>query len=116
PEVMNSPLANTRPLFVALLTPVRLREWPTRRTAVGLVAGFVGVGVLAQSRGGGGEIALVGVLLSLSASCTWSLYTALGRWATARLDAVLITLVASAVSVPPLAALALAEGRLDRLA
>ena len=116
PAAMNSLLANTAPLFVALLSPLLLQEALTKRTVLGLVSGFIGVALLAQSRGGpGGEIALIGVLFSLGAGATWGLYTTLGRWSTARLDAVLVTLLASAVSLPPLAGLALAEGRLDRL-
>jgi len=116
PAAMNSLLANTSPLFVALFAPALLHERPTKRALLGLLAGFAGVTVLALSRGGGESgPALIGVLLSLTASATWSLYTTLGRWATARLDAVLITLLSSAVSLPPLAAVALAEGRLEAL-
>jgi drug/metabolite transporter (DMT)-like permease len=115
PAAMNSLLANTSPLFVALFAPALLHERPTKRALLGLLAGFAGVTVLALSRGTEGGTALVGVLLSLIASATWSLYTTLGRWATARLDAVLITLLSSAVSLPPLAAVALAEGRLEVL-
>ena len=116
PASMNSLLANASPLFVALLTALVMHHWPSRRALLGLLAGFVGVAILILSRGqDGGEIALVGVLLSMTSSLTWAVYTTLGRWSTTRVDPMLVTLIASAVSVPPLAALAVAEGRLDVL-
>lgn len=116
PAATNALLANTSPLFVALFSAVFvLRAPPAGRALLGLLAGFAGVAVLSQGRPGGSEGAAIGVLLSLTASGTWALYTVLGRWATARLDAVLVTFLASAVSLPPLLIMALAEGRLDRL-
>ena len=116
PASLNSLLANTSPLFVALLAPPLLKERPTRRALGGLLVGFFGVAILIQSRGGvGRDVALVGVLFSLASSCSWSLYTILGRWSTVRVDPLLVTLIASAVSLPPLAALVLAEGRTGAL-
>lgn len=113
PASMNSLLANASPLFVALFSPVLAGQRPSRRALLGLLAGFVGVALLLLSRAeAAGGVALLGVLLSLGSSCTWGLYTTLGRWATGRMDPALITLVASAASVPPLAALAVTEGRL----
>lgn len=117
PAATNALLANTSPLFVALCSALFvLRAPPTGRTLLGLLAGFAGVAVLSQGRAGGGEGALIGVLLSLTASGTWAFYTVLGRWATMRLDPVLVTFLASVVSLPPLITMAVAEGRLDRLA
>jgi drug/metabolite transporter (DMT)-like permease len=117
PAATNSLLANTSPLFVALFSPLVLRERPSRRALLGLAAGFAGVAILAGSReSAAGEVVLLGVLLSLTAAATWALYTALGRWSTARLDPVLVTLISAAVSTPPLLAVAALEGRLDLLA
>jgi drug/metabolite transporter, DME family len=116
PVSLNSLLSNTAPLFVALLSPLLLREWPSRRAIVGLLAGFAGVGVLVQSGGPAGGVALVGVLFSLTSALAWALYTLLGRRLGASVDPVLFTLIGSLVSTPPLLAVAAAEGELDRLA
>ena len=116
PAATNSLLSNTSPLFVALFSPLVLRERPTGRMLLGLAAGFAGVAILARGQGAGqGEVVLAGVVLSLLSASCWALYTALGRWSAARLDPVLVTLISAAVSVPPLLTVALLEGQLDRL-
>lgn len=116
PAATNSLLANTSPLFVVVLMPLLLRERPSPRAVAGLVAGFTGVAVLTQSGGVvGAETPWIGVIFSLIAAATWALYTALGRWSAGRLDAVLVTMVSSAVSVPPLLTVAVSEGQLDKL-
>jgi drug/metabolite transporter (DMT)-like permease len=117
PASMNSLLSNSSPLFVALLAPLLLGERPTRRSLCGLVAGFSGVAILVLSRGGpGGDVALVGVGLSLLSSACWAVYTTVSRRTTARVDPVVVSLVASCVSVIPLAVIVVAEGQLDHVA
>jgi drug/metabolite transporter (DMT)-like permease len=102
---------------VALLAPLLLGERPTRRSLCGLVAGFSGVAILVLSRGGpGGDVALVGVGLSLLSSACWAVYTTVSRRTTARVDPVVVSLVASCVSVIPLAVIVVAEGQLDHVA
>jgi drug/metabolite transporter (DMT)-like permease len=117
PAAMNSLLSNASPLFVVLLTSLVLRQRPSRAALLGLPIGWVGVALLTQSGSGpSGQVPLQGIALSLLAALTWSLFTVLARRAMARLDAVQATLVGCAASVPPLLALAVAEGGLERLA
>ena len=117
PAAMNSLLSNASPLFVVVLSPLLLRQRPSRAALFGVVVGWIGVALLTQSGSGpSGQVPLEGIGLSLLAALTWSLFTVLARRAMARLDAVQATLVGCAASVPPLFALALAEGGLERLA
>jgi drug/metabolite transporter (DMT)-like permease len=116
PAAMNSLLSNASPLFVVVLTPLMLRQRPSRAALAGVPIGWVGVALLTQSGGGPtGQVPIEGIALALLAALTWSLFIVLARRAMARLDAVQATLVGCAASVPPLLALALAEGGLERL-
>lgn len=72
------------PLWLVLLDTVfGSRARPSRRTALGLVAGFGGVGVLAGSPGvgAGGGLELFGALLALAGSLAWAMGSLVSRYA-----------------------------------
>jgi drug/metabolite transporter (DMT)-like permease len=82
------------PAMVAVLAAIFLREHLSRRGIAGLAIAFAGVGLLAVS----GEDALAarnitGVLVTLLAPVSWSIYTILGKPLAARYDGVRLNVV-----------------------
>lgn len=113
PASVNSLLANTSPLMLAVATWRR----PRPRVLAGLLLGFGGVALLSL-RGAGelGGLGLVGVLLSLGGSLTWAIYTAWSRTELQRGDPIAITIGAAFVGTVPLLALSIVFGDLAELA
>ncbi len=116
PAGVNSVLANASPLMVALGVMVVLRERMHGRMLIGLVIGFLGVGVIAM-RGGVDATGLnvFGVLLSLVSSGTWALYTVLARRLSAGHDVIAMCAATSLVGAIPLGIVVGVEGELGRL-
>lgn len=116
PAGINSLLANSSPLMIALVSVPVLQERLSRRALAGLVLGFAGV-VLIALRGGAGAAALepVGVALSLTAAALWAAYTAIGRRVLPGQDPLAMGAATCLVGVVPLGLLVLFEGATDRL-
>ena len=117
PAGINSVLANTSPLMVALGLILLAGQRLQGRMVVGLAIGFVGVATIAV-RGGvdASSLSIVGVVLSLVSAATWALYTVLARRLTAGHDALAMSAATSLIGSLTLGAAAVAEGQLDRLA
>jgi drug/metabolite transporter (DMT)-like permease len=63
------------PIFVALLSPVLLKERLERRTYAAIASASVGVALMALSRGGlGASRSIIGVVLGLSAGLAYALF------------------------------------------
>lgn len=82
PASINSLLLNTSPIFLALASPLFLREKVSLRAAIGVALAFAGVFIVVF--GNSGLTGLpplnpLGVVLSLSGSICWAAYTAGGR-------------------------------------
>jgi len=116
PAGINSVLANSSPLMVALGIMLLLRERLSRRMLAGLVVGFAGVSVIAL-RGGldASGLSLVGVLLSLVSAATWAVYTVLARRLSAGQDVIAMSAATSLVGALPLGAVVAIEGDVGRL-
>lgn len=116
PAGINSVLANSSPLMVALGLMVVLRETLQRRMVVGLVVGFLGVAVIAL-RGGvdASGLSLVGVSLSLVSSSMWATYTVLARRLSAGHDVIAMCAATSLVGALPLGVVVGIEGEAHRL-
>jgi drug/metabolite transporter (DMT)-like permease len=116
PAGINSVLANSSPLMVALGMMAILRERLPWRTLAGLVVGFAGVAVIAL-RGGvdASGLSLFGVLLSLVSAGTWALYTVLARRLSAGHDVIAMSAATSLVGALPLGLVVAAEGEIGRL-
>ena len=106
-------LVNLQPAVVAAISAVALREAPSRRQVFGIAVAIAGAFVIAAPdfRGGlahGGNHALLGNLLAVSAAVTAAIYYTIGRhlraglgiWAYVAIvySAALITLLAIALS------------------
>jgi drug/metabolite transporter (DMT)-like permease len=117
PAGLNSVLANSSPLMVALGVMVVLRERLHGRTVVGLLVGFLGVAVIAL-RGGvdAGGLNLLGVALSLVSSATWALYTVFARRLSAGHDVIAMSAATSLIGAIPLGVAVGIEGQIGRLA
>ena len=116
PAGINSVLANSSPLMVALGVMVMLRETLQRRMVAGLVVGFVRVAVIAL-RGGvdASGLSLVGVSLSLVSSSMWAIYTVLARRLSAGHDVIATCAATSLVGALPLGVVVGLEGEVHRL-
>jgi drug/metabolite transporter (DMT)-like permease len=88
------------PAMVAVLAAIFLREHLSRRGVAGLVIAFAGVGVLALSGEGALEARNVqGVLVTLLAPISWSIYTIISKPLAARYDGVRLNVVGAWVGV-----------------
>jgi drug/metabolite transporter (DMT)-like permease len=116
PAGINSVLANSSPLMVALGVMLVLRERLRRRTVAGLVIGFLGVVAIAL-RGGvdASGLSVVGVALSLVSSATWAVYTVLARRLSAGHDTIAMCAATSLVGALPLGLAVAIEGEGHRL-
>lgn len=116
PASVNSLLANTSPLMLAVGLGIGQRRRPRPRVLLGLLLGFAGV-VLLSLRGASdlGAIGLLGVVLSLGGSLTWAIYTGWSRQELRRGDPIAITAAAALVGSVPLALIAAASGQLATL-
>lgn len=116
PAGVNSVLANSSPLMVAFGVMVVLREMLQWRLIVGLVIGFLGVGLIAL-RGGvdAGGLSLVGVSLSLVSSSMWAIYTVVARRLSAGHDVIAMCAATSLVGALPLGVVVGIEGEAHRL-
>jgi drug/metabolite transporter (DMT)-like permease len=103
PAGVNSMLANASPLMIAFASLLLVREGSGLRTLVGIVAGFVGVVILA-SRGGADTSALdpLGIAFSLSGAACWAAYTALSRRLMVGYDTIAMGAVVTLVATIPL--------------
>jgi drug/metabolite transporter (DMT)-like permease len=106
------------PAMVAVLAAIFLKEHLSRRGRAGLVIAFAGVGVLALSGEGALEArSIAGVLVTLLAPISWSIYTILSKPLAARYDGVRLNVIGAWVGVTvvlPFAAADLHElSRLD---
>ncbi len=106
------------PAMVAVLAAIFLKEHLSRRGKAGLVIAFAGVGVLALSGEGALEARNVqGVLVTLLAPISWSIYTIMSKPLAARYDGVRLNVVGAwvgALVVLPFAAFDMHElARLD---
>jgi drug/metabolite transporter (DMT)-like permease len=113
PASINSLMANTSPLMLALGLVAIERRLPGRRVLLGLLLGFGGVALL--SWGGAAELGwagLLGVLLSLGGSAAWAIYTGWSRRELSTGDPIALTTAASFVGGAPLLAAALLTGEL----
>ena len=79
-------LVSTQPLFVAGLSVVFLKEYPTRRQWVGIVVAILGAGVIGYGAFGVGGTALLGDALALSAGVMSAGYFSIGRGLRQKLD------------------------------
>ncbi len=88
------------PAMVAVLAAIFLKEHLSRRGIAGLVIAFAGVGVLALSGEGALETrSIAGVLVTLLAPISWSIYTILSKPLAARYDGVRLNVVGAWVGV-----------------
>jgi drug/metabolite transporter (DMT)-like permease len=106
------------PAMVAVLAAIFLKEHLSRRGIAGLVIAFAGVGLLALSGEGALEAKNVqGVLVTLLAPISWSIYTIMSKPLAARYDGVRLNVIGAWVGVLvvlPFAAMDLHElARLD---
>ncbi len=116
PASVNSLLANTSPLMLAIGSVVLFRRIPRPRIALGLLLGFSGVGLLTfEGMTDLGAIGVVGVLLSLGGSLTWAIYTAWSRGEMQFGDPIAITAAASLVGSAPFLLITMANGQLQTL-
>jgi len=105
-------MANTTPIFTALLSYWLTRETLSGRKIAGMISGAAGIGIMFLLRGGdgfsGGSSTLLGVLLAVGAGICWALYTVLGAKATTGYGAFFCTallFVLGTVMTLPLAAI-----------
>jgi drug/metabolite transporter (DMT)-like permease len=113
PASVNSLLANTSPLMLAIGLVVSQRRLPRSRVLLGLGLGFAGVAAL-SFRGASdlGAVGLLGVMLSLGGSLTWAIYTGWSRKELQSGDPLAITAAAALVGSVPLAAIVALSGQL----
>jgi drug/metabolite transporter (DMT)-like permease len=97
PAGINSLLANSSPLMIALVSVPILQERLSRRALAGLV------------------LEPVGVALSLTAAALWAAYTAIGRRVLPGQDPLAMGAASCLVGVVPLCLSVLFEGATDRL-
>ena len=107
PAGVNSVLSNTSPIFVALVAMLSLRQRAVGRLLPGVLLAFVGVVVLALHNQPleGLAVNLLGVLLALTGSLSWALYTLGGRRLLKEGDPIAATAVAAMFGGVPLAIL-----------
>jgi drug/metabolite transporter (DMT)-like permease len=117
PASVNSLLANTSPLMLAMGLALARRRAPRPRVLLGLALGFAGVTLLSL-RGAAdlGAVGLLGVLLSLGGSLTWAIYTGWSRRELQGGDPIAITTGAALVGSAPLLAIVALAGDLGTLA
>lgn len=118
PASVNTLLANTSPLFLALGAFLLFGERIGAQKALALLAGFAGVAVLTLAGAPGGEVtpgSLLGVALALTGSATWAIYTGYGRRAVAGRDPVAMTTLATIMAVPLLGGVVTLTGGFDQL-
>lgn len=116
PASINSLMANTSPLMLALGIVAFQRRVPSARVLLGLLLGFGGVGLL--SWGGAAELGregLLGIVLSLGGSAAWAVYTGWSRRELSSGDPLALTTAASFVGLVPLLAIGLVGGDVARL-
>jgi len=99
PASANSILVATSTIFVALLSPLLLKERLEAKGYLAVVVSFVGVALVVLSGGQGIEntstLNLLGYALSLAGAISSASYTLIGRKAMATYDALSVTLVGS---------------------
>jgi drug/metabolite transporter (DMT)-like permease len=111
PASINSLMANTSPLMLALGLVAIERRPPAGRVALGLLLGFAGVALLALGGAASlGAFGLLGVLLSLGGSATWAVYTGWSRRELSRGDPIAITAAGSFVGALPFVLVGLWSG------
>jgi drug/metabolite transporter (DMT)-like permease len=110
PAAVNALLINISPIFTALLGAAFLGEAISRRIGVGIVVGFLGVGLVTlagQEMGGIGLAALPGVVIGLGGALVWAIYTVgMRRFAHHTVDPLVATALAALGAAIPLGLLA----------
>ena len=116
PASVNSLLANTSPLMLAIGSVAIFQRVPSPRIFLGLLLGFGGVALLTfQGMADLGTIGVIGVLLSLGGSLTWAIYTAWSRTEMQIGDPIAVTAAASLVGSIPFLIITSVNGQLQSL-
>jgi drug/metabolite transporter (DMT)-like permease len=117
PASVNSLLANTSPLMLAIGLIVGQRRLPRPRVLAGVLLGFGGVALLSV-RGAAelGAVGLLGVTLSLGGSLAWAIYTGWSRRELQHGDPIAITTGAAIVGCIPLLVIVAATDGLEGFA
>lgn len=120
PASVSSLLSNTSPLFVAIGAIVASRGHVALGTVVGIVIGFLGLGVIVfgENPGGLGNLSLNlgGVGLAMFGSLCWAGYIGAGRRAMARGNPVAVVAACSLIASGPWLLVAALNGDLARFA
>ena len=85
------------PVFTLVMTRLFLGERPVARQAAGALVALSGLALVIGPAFAAGADELLGDLLFVGGAVTWSVYTIIGRAATRRFDAAVITLLGAAV-------------------
>ena len=88
------------PVFTLVLTRFVLGERFTTRQVAGALLALVGLALVIGPAFAGGADALVGDVLFMGGALAWSMYTIIGRSATRRFNASVITFLGAAVGAP----------------
>lgn len=120
PASVSSLLSNTSPLFVAIGAILLSRGRPSFWMILGILIGFVGLGVVVfgENPGGFGTLALDprGVALSLGGSLCWAGYIGAGRRAMAQGNPLAVVAACSLLGAIPWLIISGADGGLADLA
>jgi drug/metabolite transporter (DMT)-like permease len=120
PASVSSLLANTSPLFVALGAIVLSRKRTSPGTIVGIVIGFLGLGlvVFGEDPAGFGNFSLDprGIGLALFSSLTWAIYIVVGRRALGTSNPIAVVAASGVFGGLPWLVIAAVNGDLVRYA
>lgn len=95
------------PVFTLVMTRLFLGERPVPRQAAGALVALGGLTLVIGPAFAAGSGELVGDLMFVGGALTWSVYTIIGRAATRRFDAAVITLLGASVGAVVFLALSL---------
>lgn len=119
PASVNSLLANVSPLFVAMGIVAMERGRTHRALIIGIVIGFVGLGlvIFGESPSGFGGLALnpLGVILALFGSLAWAGYIGASRQVMTKGNPIAVVVASSIFGGVPWLVLAIANGDFARL-
>ncbi|MBM4418226.1 MAG: DMT family transporter [Chloroflexi bacterium] len=116
PASINSLLANTSPLMLAVGLVALTGVAPRPRIVLGLGLGFAGVVILTGDGADTlGTAGVIGALLSLAGSACWAAYTGIGRRELARHDPLVLTTGCAIVGAVPLLGLGAITGQIAAL-